>query len=104
MFARQTKDSGQHGPGPNGQGGPPRLAPARSFEAARSGFVAGAVRSPMFDEVCRELVPMVEQVIIPFVSKEVKDGVFPGGELFDKSAKTMLDELLRWTHAMRGLR
>jgi hypothetical protein len=50
------------------------------------------------------MVPMVEQVIIPFVAREVKDGVFPGGEKFDTSAQGMLDELLRWTHALRVLR
>jgi hypothetical protein len=38
------------------------------------------------------------------VAKELKDGVFPGGEKFDTSAQGMLDELLRWTSALKVLR
>ena len=71
------------------------------------GGVSGGLRATQMTRMMLatfKMVPMVEQVIIPFVAKEMKDGVFPGGELFDKSAKVMLDELLRWTNALRGLR
>ena len=52
-----------------------------------------------------KLVPMVEQVILPFFEKKLdKDGVFLADEVADSSAKSMLDELLRWTDALRVLR
>lgn len=51
-----------------------------------------------------KIVPLVEAVTIPFVSKLVVEGTFTGGETFEKSAKTMLDELLRWTNALAALR
>lgn len=71
------------------------------------GGISGGLRATQMTRMMLatfKMVPMVEQVIIPFVSKEVKDGVFPGGEKFDTSAQVMLDELLRWTNALRVLR
>jgi NAD(P)H-dependent FMN reductase len=71
------------------------------------GGISGGLRATQMTRMMLatfKMVPMVEQVIVPFVAKEVKDGVFPGSELFDNSAKVMLDELLRWTQALRGLR
>ena len=51
-----------------------------------------------------KIVPIVEAVAIPFVAKELHDGRFPGNEKIDASAGVMLDELLRWTHALATLR
>ncbi|HSL72253.1 MAG TPA: NADPH-dependent FMN reductase, partial [Longimicrobiales bacterium] len=51
-----------------------------------------------------KMVPILEAVAIPFVSKLIQDGRFAGGETYDKSAKAMLDELLRWTSALAPLR
>jgi NAD(P)H-dependent FMN reductase len=71
------------------------------------GGISGGLRATQMTRMMLatfKVVPMVEQVIVPFVAKELKDSVFPGNETFDKSAKVMLDELLRWTNALRGLR
>ena len=51
-----------------------------------------------------KMVPLVEAVHIPFFSKLMADGVFKGGETYDKAAATMLDELVRWTQALKVLR
>lgn len=51
-----------------------------------------------------KMVPIVEAVAIPFVAKLIADGRFTGGEMYEKSANAMLDELLRWTAALRALR
>lgn len=56
--------------------------------------------------VMLKMAPIAEAVSIPFVAKLV-DGEpkrFVGGGSFDKSARGMLDELLRWTHALATLR
>ena len=50
------------------------------------------------------MVPIVEAVAVPFVAKLIEGGRFIAGEAYDKSAKTMLDELLRWTNALKPLR
>ena len=39
-----------------------------------------------------------------FDKKIDKDGVFIADETTDKSAKSMLDELVRWTTALQNLR
>jgi hypothetical protein len=51
-----------------------------------------------------KMVPIVEAVTVPFFSKLMDNGVFKGGETFDKAATTMLDELLRWAEALKPLR
>lgn len=71
------------------------------------GGVSGGLRATQMTRMLLtsfKIVPMVEQVIIPFVASELKDGRFPGNEKTDKSAQVMLDELLKWTNALRGLR
>lgn len=71
------------------------------------GGVSGGLRATQMTRMLLtsfKIVPMVEQVIIPFVATELKDGRFPGNEKTDKSAQVMLDELLKWTNALRGLR
>lgn len=46
----------------------------------------------------------LEAVTLPFIGKALENGRFPGDETVDKSAVTMLDELLRWTKALSVLR
>ncbi len=47
---------------------------------------------------------IADAVTLPFIGKALEDGRFPGDETVDKSAVTMLDELLRWTKALSVLR
>ena len=51
-----------------------------------------------------KMVPIVEAVNIPFYTQLMEDGVFKGNETHDKAATVMLDELLRWTDALKPLR
>jgi NAD(P)H-dependent FMN reductase len=51
-----------------------------------------------------KMMPMVEAVNVPFFSKLMDAGVFKGGETYDKAATAMLDELHRWTEALKVLR
>lgn len=52
------------------------------------------------------MVPMVETVAIPFFSRHIdaETGAFDPGEVQEKPARAMLDELLRWTGALAQLR
>jgi NAD(P)H-dependent FMN reductase len=50
-----------------------------------------------------KMVPLVEAVPIPFYTQLMKDGVFDG-ESHDKKAIAMLNELVRWTDALKTLR
>ena len=51
-----------------------------------------------------KMMPMVEAVNIPFFAHHVKDGVFTPNEMGEKSVVPMLDELLRWSEALKPLR
>ena len=71
------------------------------------GGVSGGLRSVQMTKMMLttfKLVPIVEAVSIPFIAKELQDGRFPGNEKVDKAAAAMLDELLRWTNALKPLR
>ena len=71
------------------------------------GGVSGGLRSVQHAKSMMttfKLVPMVEAVSVQYVAKALVDGKFPGGDPYDKQAKAMLDELLRWTNALRTLR
>lgn len=52
------------------------------------------------------MVPLVEAVSIPFFTKhlDAKTGEFDPGEVQEKAATAMLDELARWERALRQLR
>jgi NAD(P)H-dependent FMN reductase len=68
-----------------------------------SGGLRGAQVTRQF--VCTfKMVPILEAVSISFVGKLVDNGRFAGGEMFDKSAHAMLEEMVRWTSALRVLR
>jgi NAD(P)H-dependent FMN reductase len=51
-----------------------------------------------------KVVPILEAVNIPFVSKLMVDGVFQAGQAQESAAVTMLDELARWASALMVLR
>ncbi len=52
-----------------------------------------------------KVVPLPEAVNIAFFNKLMKeDGTFQGNDVHEQASVTMLDELLRWTEALRPLR
>ena len=51
-----------------------------------------------------KMMPIPEAVAIPFFTKQIENGIFKGGETQDQAARVMLDELLRWTGALKALR
>ena len=51
-----------------------------------------------------KMMPMVEAVNIPFYTQFVQDGVFKANETHEKSVAPMLDELFRWSEALKTLR
>ena len=71
------------------------------------GGPAGGARSVAMMKqkaVALKMMPMFESVGIPFVIKQVENGVFTPNEQNEKAATTMLDELLRWANALKVLR
>ncbi|HVL66293.1 MAG TPA: NAD(P)H-dependent oxidoreductase [Vicinamibacterales bacterium] len=71
------------------------------------GGVSGGLRAAQMTRLMLttfKMVPLVEAVSIPFVSKLLEEGRFTGGESYDRAAHGMLDELLRWTNALAALR
>jgi NAD(P)H-dependent FMN reductase len=70
------------------------------------GISAGARSAQMTKQIVTTLkmMPMFEAVQIPFVSKLMEAGTFKGGESYDKAVTAMLDEMLRWTDALKVLR
>ncbi len=51
-----------------------------------------------------KMMPLPEAVSIPFFSQHLKDGVFDPADTQAKAVTGMLDELLRWTNALKTLR
>ena len=71
------------------------------------GVAAGTRATQMLKQVLTsvKIVPVVEAVNIPFVAQHLdEDKRFKSTELIDASATAMLDELLRWTESLAGLR
>lgn len=71
------------------------------------GGVSGGTRSVQMAKLVLtslKVVPIPEAVSIPFFAKLVDQGGVFDGASQDGPAKTMLDELLRWTNALRALR
>lgn len=71
------------------------------------GFVSGGLRSvesvkPLLAAL--KVVPLVEQVVVPVFTQNIKEGEFVPGELHSQSATQTLDELLRWSAALSTLR
>jgi NAD(P)H-dependent FMN reductase len=51
-----------------------------------------------------KVMPMLEGVMVPFFTKHIENGRFVGGETQEKAAVAMLDELLKWSGALKPLR
>jgi NAD(P)H-dependent FMN reductase len=71
------------------------------------GVAAGTRATQMLKQVLTsvKIVPVVEAVNIPFVAQHLdEDKRFKSTELIDASATAMLDELLKWTESLAGLR
>lgn len=71
------------------------------------GGVAGGMRAVQTAKLMVtgfKMVPIVEAVNIPFFTQLMENGGFKGNETHDKAAAVMLDELLRWTDALKPLR
>jgi len=51
-----------------------------------------------------KLVPLAEAVHIPFVGKTIVEGKFVAPEGLEASATVVLDELLKWSEALKTLR
>ena len=71
------------------------------------GGVSGGIRSVQTAKLMVtgfKMMPMVEAVNIPFYSQLMQDGVFKSNETHDKAVAPMLDELARWSEALKSLR
>ena len=71
------------------------------------GVAAGTRATQMLKQVLASLkvVPVMEAVNIPFVRSQIdEDGRLKPTEALEASATAMLDEVQRWTEAMRPLR
>ncbi len=71
------------------------------------GGISGGTRSVVMTETILaglKVVPIVEAVHIPFVSKHMVDGAFTAGPAHESAAVTLLDELARWADALKVLR
>ena len=64
-----------------------------------------AVQAAKLQVTTLKLMPMMESVAVPMVANLVDAaGVFRSNELIDRSAVTLLDELLRWTLGLKAMR
>jgi hypothetical protein len=50
------------------------------------------------------MMPIPEGVALPYVGAQLKDGKFEGNDLCALGATTMLNELLKWSDALKPLR
>ena len=71
------------------------------------GGISGGMRAVQTEKLMVtgfKMMPMVEAVNIPFYTQLVETGVFKSNETHDKAVPVMLDELLRWSEALKTLR
>ncbi len=73
------------------------------------GGVSGGTRSAAFTKIIvttLRMMPIPEAVSIPFFSKHIDEdaGTFEPGKVQEKASVAMLDELVRWSAALRALR
>jgi len=76
---------------------------------ASYGGVSGGTRSvQMIKQIvtCLRMMPLPEAVSIPFFTQHIdkETGAFSPGAIQDAAAATMLDELLKWSTALKPLR
>lgn len=64
-----------------------------------------AVQAAKMHVTTLKMMPMMEGVMVPMVAQHMgDDGVFKSNDLIDKSAGTLLNELLRWTLGLKAMR
>ncbi len=64
-----------------------------------------AVQTAKLQVTTLKMMPMMEGVMVPMVASQIGDGGrFNSNELIDKSAATLLDELLYWTLGFKAMR
>ncbi|MGA8261935.1 MAG: NAD(P)H-dependent oxidoreductase [Arenicellales bacterium] len=72
------------------------------------GGISGGLRAVQLERLLvttLKMMPMMEGVPIPRVANQLDpDGNFVSNETIDGTAKTMLDELLRWAQGLREMR
>jgi len=72
------------------------------------GGISGGIRAVQVTKqtlTTLKMVPIVEQVTIPFVAQQLgEDKAFKPSDVHVSSATAMLDELLRWAEALKPLR
>jgi NAD(P)H-dependent FMN reductase len=71
------------------------------------GGVSGGLRAMQMTRTmvtAFKMMPLVEAVNIPFFAQLLEHGVFKSNETHDKAVPVMLDELLRWSAALKVLR
>ena len=71
------------------------------------GGVSGGTRAAQMVKLMltsMKVMPLPEGVSVPFFSKMIAEGKFAPGELQEKAALAMLDELARWAGALASLR
>jgi NAD(P)H-dependent FMN reductase len=72
------------------------------------GGVSGGLRAAQAAKLqvtTLKMMPMFEGVMVPMVAKLIDEsGEFKSNDLIDKSAGTLLDELLRWTVGLKNMR
>lgn len=73
-----------------------------SYGGASGGMRAVEAVKPVVSRL--SMVPLPEAVAIPYVGRQVADDLFTPSLAQQGAAAGMLDELLRWTDALTGLR
>jgi len=73
-----------------------------SYGGASGGMRAVEAVKPVVSRL--SMVPLPEAVAVPYVRRQVVDDVFTPSSVQQEAAGRMLDELLRWTAALRTLR
>jgi NAD(P)H-dependent FMN reductase len=73
-----------------------------SYGGPAGGARAVTMEKSMLTSV--KVMPMLEGVMVPFFTKHIENGRFVAGDMQDKGAVAMLDELLKWSGALKPLR
>nr|WP_298413897.1 NAD(P)H-dependent oxidoreductase [uncultured Halomonas sp.] len=71
------------------------------------GGISGGIRSTEAAKHiinAMEMVPIKQQVMIPMVTSHIEDGTFMATDIHEKSAKTLLETMARWTKALKTMR
>jgi NAD(P)H-dependent FMN reductase len=71
------------------------------------GGISGGTRSVQMTKLtitALKMMPIPEAVTIPFFTKQIENGLFTPADAQQTSAGVMLDELFRWTVALKTMR